>query len=65
MRLTGTNSDKAATIIDKFNADQKNRKDGKKVNLIVVKDFDSAATEVVRQASLIWNKEIIKLLDHL
>ena len=48
VRLTGTNSDKAATIIDKFNEHQKNRTDGKKVNMIVVNDFDLAASEVVK-----------------
>lgn len=53
VRLAGTNSEKAAEIIDAFNSEQAKRTDDKKVNLVVVNDFDRAANEVVKQASTV------------
>ena len=45
VRLTGTNADKAATIIDEFSKQNKGQ-----VQLIVDKDFDKAAGKAVQVA---------------
>ena len=45
VRLTGTNADKAATIIDEFSKENKGQ-----VQLIVNKDFDKAAGKAVQVA---------------
>jgi succinyl-CoA synthetase beta subunit len=46
VRLAGTNADKAFVLLDEFS-----KKNKDKVKLIVNKDFDSAASAVVREAA--------------
>ena len=48
VRLTGTNSDLAAELINKYNEEQLSKKAEERVNIIVQNDFDKAAGEVVK-----------------
>jgi succinyl-CoA synthetase beta subunit len=47
VRLTGTNADKAFKIVDEYS-----KKNKDKIKMLVISDFDKAATAAVEQAAL-------------